>query len=125
MSKVTAASATNSKSKSISQYIKTISESNIRTGYEYLKRLESFQGFIAQNYDFTIDDLTLSKMFSVNVYELLSSYVSYLINKTSDDGYSISSLTIKQRVTTLPRTVRKRKGKSTIFGGDGKILRSD
>jgi integrase len=101
MSTVTAATtATDSKSKSISQYIKTISESNRRTGYEYLKRLESFQGFIAQNYDFTIDELTLSKMFNVDVYELLSSYVSYLINKTSDDGYSISSLTIKQRVTT-------------------------
>ncbi len=87
-------------SKAISQYIKTVGESNKRTGYEYLKRLESFQSFIAQNYDFTIDDLTLSKMFTVDVYELLSSYVSYLINKTSDDGYSISSLTIKQRVTT-------------------------
>lgn len=87
-------------SKAIGQYIKPISESNRRTGYEYLKRLESFQDFIAQNYSFTIDDLALSKMFNVDVYEMLSSYVSYLINKTSDDGYGISSLTIKQRVTT-------------------------
>jgi len=87
-------------STAIAQYIKTTSESNRRTGYEYLKRLESFQDFISQNYDFRIDDLTLSKMLNVDVYELLSSYVSYLINKTSDDGYNISSLTIKQRVTT-------------------------
>jgi integrase len=87
-------------SRAIARYIRTISESNRRTGYEYLKRLESFQDFIAQNYDFSIDDLTLSKMFNFDVYELLSSYVSYLINKTSNDGFSISSLTVKQRVTT-------------------------
>jgi hypothetical protein len=97
---VTTTTTTAMTSKAIAQYIKTISESNRRTGYEYLKRLESFQDFISQNYDFRIDDLTLSKMLNVDVYELLSSYVSYLINKTSDDGYNISSLTIKQRVTT-------------------------
>jgi integrase len=87
-------------SNAIVQYAKTISDSNKRTGYEYLKRLEHFERFVSDNYHFGIDELTINKMFDVNIYDLLSSYVSHLINRKDDNGHSISNLTIKQRVVT-------------------------
>jgi integrase len=87
-------------SNAIVQYAKTISDSNKRTGYEYLKRLEHFERFVSDNFHFGIDELTINKMFDVNIYDLLSSYVSRLINMIDGDGHSISNLTIKQRVVT-------------------------
>jgi integrase len=87
-------------SNAIVQYAKTISDSNKRTGYEYLKRLEHFERFVSDNFHFGIDELTINKMFDVNIYDLLSSYVSHLINMTDGNGDSISNLTIKQRVVT-------------------------
>src|SRR5918995_3536076 len=87
-------------STAIIQYIKTISDSNKRTGYEYLKRLEDFETFVKNNYHFTIDEITINKMFDPNVYDLLNGYVSYLANTINNDGHKISSLTLKQRVVT-------------------------
>jgi integrase len=47
-----------------------------------------------------IDELAINKMFDVNIYDLLSAYVSHLINMTDNTDHSISNLTIKQRVVT-------------------------
>jgi len=87
-------------STAILQYIRTISDSNKNTGYEYLKRLEDFETFVKSKYHFTIDEITINKVFDPNIYELLNSYVSYLVNATNKDGYKISNLTLKQRVIT-------------------------
>jgi integrase len=94
---------TTTNSKSINQYIKTISDSNKNTGYEYSRRLLFFERFINENknYNFSVDELTMSKIISVNIYELLSSYVSYLVNRSGEEGHSISNLTIKQRLVTV------------------------
>jgi integrase len=89
---------TTTNSKSINQYIKTISDSNKNTGYEYSRRLLFFERFINEKYNFSVDELTISKITSVDIYELLSSYVSYLVNQLGD---SISNLTIKQRLVTV------------------------
>ncbi|MGI8831791.1 MAG: tyrosine-type recombinase/integrase [Nitrososphaeraceae archaeon] len=90
-----------STSKAINQYIQAVSDSNKRTGYEYLKRLEHFEKFVKQNYHFNIDELTIDKVFNCqNIYDLLSSYVSYLVNRTNDSGHNISNLTVKQRLIT-------------------------
>jgi integrase len=88
-------------SKSINQYVKTLLDSNRRTGYEYLRRLEHFENFIEENYKFSVDELIENSGNKINIYNLLSSYVSYLINSTSDDGRSISNLTVKQKVITV------------------------
>jgi hypothetical protein len=68
----------------ITQYVDAISDANKRTGYEYLKRLEFFK-FFSDHYHFTVDELTINKMFDIDIYDLLSKYVSYLVKKT-DDG---------------------------------------
>jgi integrase len=80
-----------------------ISDSNKNTGYEYSRRLLFFERFINENknYNFSVDELTMSKIISVNIYELLSSYVSYLVNRSGEEGHSISNLTIKQRLVTV------------------------
>jgi hypothetical protein len=87
-------------STAIIQYIRAISHSNKRTGYEYLKRLEDFETFVKNNYHFTIDEITINKMFDPNIYDLLNGYVSYLAITTNNDGHKISGLTLKQRVVT-------------------------
>jgi integrase len=92
-------------SAAITQYVKTISQSNKKTGYQYLSRLKQFENFCSQTYQFSIDELTLNKMFQVNVYDLLSGYVSHLVNKVSNsrtngNGHKVSNLTIKQHLIT-------------------------
>lgn len=89
----------------INQYVKTISQSNKKTGYQYLSRLRQFENFCSQTYHFSIDELTLNKMFQVNVYDLLSGYVSFLVNRVSNsrtngNGHRVSNLTIKQHLIT-------------------------
>jgi hypothetical protein len=89
----------------INQYVKTISQSNKKTGYQYLSRLRQFENFCSQTYHFNIDELTLNKIFQVNVYDLLSGYVSYLVNRVSNsrtngNGHRVSNLTIKQHLIT-------------------------
>lgn len=91
-------------SAAINQYIKTISESNRKTGNQYLSRLRQFENFCSQTYQFNIDELTINKMFHVNVYDLLSGYVSYLISRVSTgkngNNHKVSNLTIKQHLIT-------------------------
>ena len=86
-----------SKSKSINQYVKMIMDSNRRTGYEYLRRLQYFEEFVKDNYHLSVDELVNNNS-NTNVYNLLSSYVSYLVNSGHS---SISNLTLKQRVITV------------------------
>lgn len=85
------------RSKSIKQYVKAIMDSNKRTGYEYLRRLEFFETFVEDNYKISVDELIENNGNKINIYNLLSSYVSYLVNS----GHSISNLTLKQRVITV------------------------
>ena len=86
----------------ITQYIKKISESNRKTGVQYHSRLRQFADYFTQTYHYSIDELTISKIFTVDVYDLLSGYVSYLINKkgNSNHSYRVSNSTIKQNVIT-------------------------
>jgi len=95
-------SSSSSRSIAITKYIKKISESNRKTGIQYLSRLRQFAGYFEQTYHYGIDELTINKIFTVDVYDLLSGYVSYLVNKkgTIDHSYRVSNSTIKQNVIT-------------------------
>ena len=82
-----------SDSKAINQYVRAISISNKKTGIEYLRRLLTFDRFIKDNYHFSIDELTISKLFECeNIYQLLADYVFYLINKVDKNGYKLSNV---------------------------------
>jgi integrase len=61
-----------------------------------------FERFINENYSFSVDNLTIKKIININIYDLLSAYVSYLINKSGEGtNHSISNLRIKQRLVTV------------------------
>lgn len=84
----------------LEKYIKNSALSNVNTAYEYRKRLDSFSLFVRQDYSLSLDQLittltTISHGPKIDVYDLLSNYVSYLHNKGN-----ISPVTIKQRVST-------------------------
>lgn len=84
----------------ITQYVKGMSESNRKTGRIYLSRLRPFEDYFTKTYHYSIDDLTINKIFTVNVYDLLSGYLSYLINKKGN-GYRLKNRTIKQNMITI------------------------
>jgi integrase len=84
-------------STAIPEYVKRIP--NRKTGYQYLSRLRDFENYCSQTYHFKIDELTISKIFKVDVYELLSGYVFYLINRKENKN-KISNQTISQRIMT-------------------------
>jgi hypothetical protein len=73
-------------SQAILNYVNSISNSNNRTAIEYLRRLFTFEQFIKENYSFSIDELLISKTFTVDPYDLLSNYVSWLGNQSKEDG---------------------------------------
>lgn len=83
-------------SQAIIKYIKSIAASNKRTGYEYFGRLCIFEEFIKSNHNFTVDELTIKKTFVTDIYDLLSAYVSYLINRGN-----LSNSSIKNRVINV------------------------
>jgi integrase len=90
-------------SKYIVKYINSKSDRNKRTGYEYLRRLEYFEKFLKEKYKMEIDELVLNGNGNGNgsinnIYDILSSYVSYLVNNEANSR--ISNLTISQRLTT-------------------------
>jgi hypothetical protein len=58
-------------SQAILKYVNSISNSNNRTAIEYLRRLFTFEQFIKENYSFSIDELLISKTFTVDPYDLL------------------------------------------------------
>jgi integrase len=89
-------------SQAILKYIRSISVTNKRTANEYLGRLLVFEAFIKENYDFSVDELTINKTFSVDIYDLLSNYVSWLNNRTDKDGSKLlSNVSIKNRVINV------------------------
>lgn len=87
----------NTVSQSIDRYVKLVSRGSKTTGKEYLSRLRQFEQYCISTHNFRLDDFLLSKSktIEVDVYELLSGFVSYLIDRNS-----YSNLTIKQRVIT-------------------------
>lgn len=95
-------SVTSAPSFAITKYIKKISESNRKTGIQYLSRLRQFADYFTHTYHHSIDELIINKIFTVDVYDLLSGYVSYLVNKKGniDHNYRVSNSTIKQNVIT-------------------------
>lgn len=86
-------------SQAILKYIKSVSVGNKRTANEYLGRLLTFETFIKENYDFSVDELTVNKVFTVDIYDLLSNYVDWLSRRTNKDGSKLlSSVSIKNRI---------------------------
>jgi integrase len=85
----------NSVSQSVNKYVKLVSQSNKRTGVEYLSRLKQFEEYCIDIHNFRLDELLISKTAEIDIYELLSGFVSYLVNKNC-----YSNLTIKYRVIT-------------------------
>jgi integrase len=72
---------------------------NKRTANEYLGRLSAFETFIKENYSFSVDELTINKVFNVDIYDLLSNYVDWLAGRTGKDGSKLlSSVSIKNRI---------------------------
>jgi integrase len=80
----------------LSKYIKSISMMNVASAREYSFRLQGFGSFIYNDYGTDLDNLIkkLNKGL-LNPYDVLSNYIVHL--KAND---SISTLTLKQRVTT-------------------------
>jgi integrase len=54
---------------------------------------------LKENYSFSIDELLISKTFTVDVYDLLSSYVAWLKSRTYKEGSRLlQNVTIKNKV---------------------------
>ena len=92
----------------ITKYVKKTSESNRKTGVQYLSRLRQFEDYFTKTYHYSIDELILQKIFTADVYDLLSGFVSYLVNRKGkvngdvnpNHNYRVSNSTIKQNVIT-------------------------
>jgi integrase len=86
-------------SQALLKYIRSVSVRNKRTANEYLGRLVTFETFIKENYSFSVDELTINKVFTVDIYDLLSNYVDWLAGRTNKDGFKLlSSVSIKNRI---------------------------
>ena len=87
----------------IIRYVERISVTNKRTANEYLSRLITFETFIKEKYNFSVDELTINKLFDFrdDIYELLASYVAWLSERVSKDGFKLSPISIKSRVITV------------------------
>ena len=88
------------KNNTVEKYVKNTALSNQNTAYEYRKRLDSFGLFIQHDYSLSLDELittltTTSRGPKIDVYDMLSNYVSYLHNNGK-----VSPITIKQRLST-------------------------
>jgi integrase len=85
----------------VRKFIDSVASANTNTAYEYQKRLDYFGRFLKYKYSLSFDELVdalnsnLSP--SINVYDLLSSYVTYLQKKEVIPSAS----TIKAWVTTV------------------------
>ena len=89
-------------SMAISQYVKSVSMNNRKTGVQYASRLRNFTTYFSKKYNFTIDEFLISKKFKIDVYELLSSYGFYLTSEyVSPDGFKLSNITIKNILNTI------------------------
>lgn len=90
-------------SRAINRYVQRIP--NKRTRIEYLGRLITFETFIKENHNFSVDELTINKLFNFreDIYELLASYVAWLTARVDKNGYKLSAVSIKNRVVTVRR----------------------
>ena len=90
-------------SRAINRYVQRIP--NKRTRIEYLGRLITFETFIKENYNFSVDELTINKLFDFreDIYELLASYVAWLTARVDKNGYKLSAVSIKNRIVTIRR----------------------
>jgi integrase len=80
----------------ISKYIKNVSTMNKTTAYVYLRRLMSFQNFVSNVFNLTVDELIRRiDVGNEDVFEVINEFSSYLSNS------NISSNTVKQRVVTI------------------------
>jgi integrase len=88
-------------SRAINSYILKIP--NKRTGVEYLSRLLTFEEFITKNYSFSVDELTINKLFNFreNIYDLLSSYVTWLSSRVDKNGHKLSASSIKNIIMVV------------------------
>jgi integrase len=83
-------------STALDKYIKNVAAMNKATAYEYYFRLKSFQEFVTDGYNTTLDDIiTRINQNSEDPYEILSGYVSYL-----QTNCTISTLSLKGRIIT-------------------------
>ena len=89
----------------IIRYVERISVTNKRTVNEYLSRLITFETFINEKYNFSVDELTINKLFDFkdDIYELLSAYVAWLSARVDKNGYKLSAISIKNRIVTVRR----------------------
>jgi hypothetical protein len=90
--------------KTVSKYINGVAVTSKNTAREYLKRLTNFQGFVSQKYDLTLDELITTLTVKgrgpkINVYDLFSEYVSYILQ--GKESVSVSPITLKIRVSTV------------------------
>jgi hypothetical protein len=85
--------------------VERISVTNKRTANEYLSRLITFETFIKENYNFSVDELTITKLFNFkdDIYELLASYVAWLSSRVDKNGYKLSAVSVKNRIVTVRR----------------------
>ena len=80
----------------LSKYIKSISMMNSASAREYSLRLRGFGNFITMGYKMTLDDLIKEiNEGTLDPYDVLTNYVAHL-----QANYNVSTLTLKQRVTT-------------------------
>jgi integrase len=83
----------------MTKYLDNVEQMNRSTATEYKKRLASFSDFVFRKYSYSLDHL-INELIkhdnkSLNVYEVLSSYVAFL------NGYgTLSPQTINYRLTT-------------------------
>jgi hypothetical protein len=95
----------------LEKYIESVGSVNKYTAYEYWRRLTQFASFVTQKYDLSLDGLVKQLQLgkdnndnehnngndTINVYDLLSSYVAFLQKR--DNVPSPSS--IKQWISTI------------------------
>ena len=85
-----------SNSEALNKYIRNIDAMNRKTAYEYYHRLTSFQDFITNSYNATLNDIIKRINQGLeNPYDTLSGYVAYL-----QTSYNISTHTLKTRIIT-------------------------
>jgi integrase len=85
-----------SDSSAIKMYIKSVSSMNKSTAREYYFRLVTFQKFIQNEYDISLDNLIRKlRIGSEDPYDVLSGYVVHLQN-----NFAISAATSKLRIIT-------------------------
>jgi integrase len=100
------------KSIKLEKYIETVASGNSVTAYDYERRLSYFAFFVDRKYNLSLDELVAKirndnddsddssdDANSIDVYELLSSYVTYMQNRK--EGNVPSPISLKYWVSTV------------------------